>query len=119
MVIKINNISVPVMPKSFSVTAMDLDDGESTTRAADGTLNRDRVAVKRQIDIEWGLLTWDDTSNILQLMSNTFFEVYYPDPITGSYQTKTFYAGNRPCPVAFEKKGELFWQGIKVTLIER
>jgi hypothetical protein len=52
-------------------------------------------------------------------MANTYFEVYYPDPVEGSYQTKTFYVGDRPCPAAFEKGGKLFWQGIEVTLIER
>lgn len=119
MILKLNGVKVPVLPKSFMVTTMDLDDGDTTTRSANGTLNRDRVAVKRQIEIEWGPLSWANMATILQLISNTFFDVYYPDPQEYTYVTKIFYAANRPCPVAREMKGQLLWQGLKVTLIER
>jgi len=118
MQIKINNIEIAT-PSEFSVTVSDLDNGESTVRTADGTLNRDRIAVKRQIDITWPPLKWSDTSTLLQAMSGVFFEVYYPDPMTGQYVTKTFYAGNRPAPVAIVKDSEIYWGGLKVTLIER
>jgi hypothetical protein len=118
MQLKINNINV-ASPSEFSVTVLDLDNGESTVRTADGTLNRDRIAVKRQLDITWPPLKWSDTSTLLQAMSGVFFEVYYPDPMTGQYVTKTFYAGNRPAPVAIVKDSEIYWGGLKVTLIER
>lgn len=118
MQLKINNVNVAA-PSEFSVTVLDLDNGESTVRTADGTLNRDRIAVKRQIDITWPPLKWSDTSTLLQAMSGVFFEVYYPDPMTGQYVTKTFYAGNRPAPVAIVKDSEIYWGGLKVTLIER
>ena len=118
MQIKINNIEIAT-PSEFSVTVSDLDNGESTVRTADGTLNRDRVAVKRQIDLTWPALTWSQTSTLLQAMSNVFFEVYYPDPMTGAYTTKTFYAGNRPVPVAIPKGNDIVWGNVKVTLIER
>ena len=118
MQLKINNINVAA-PSEFSVTVLDLDNGESTVRTADGTLNRDRIAVKRQLDITWPPLKWSDTSTLLQAMSGVFFEVYYPDPMTGQYVTKTFYAGNRPAPVAIVKDSEIYWGGLKVTLIER
>lgn len=118
MQIKINNIEIAT-PSEFSVTVSDLDNGESSVRTADGTLNRDRIAVKRQLDITWPPLKWSDTSTLLQAMSGVFFEVYYPDPMTGQYVTKTFYAGNRPAPVAIVKDSEIYWGGLKVTLIER
>ena len=119
MIIKINSVSIAVFPKAFTVTAMDLDDGESTTRTADGMLHRDRVAVKRQIEMEWSLLKWSEIATLLQSMADTFFQMYYPDPLEGTYVTKTFYVGNRPCPVAYEKGGQLYWNGLKVTLIEK
>ena len=118
MQLKINNINVAA-PSEFSVTVLDLDNGESSVRTADGTLSRDRIAVKRQLDITWPPLKWSDTSTLLQAMSGVFFEVYYPDPMTGQYATKTFYAGNRPAPVAIVKDSEIYWGGLKVTLIER
>jgi len=118
LIIKIHGDVIP-SPKEFQVTPMDIDNSESSVRTSDGTLTRDRITIKRQIDITWGILRWNDISIILKSMSDMFFEVYYPDPMEGTYVTKTFYVGNRPCPVALEKDGVLMWDGLKVTLTER
>ncbi|SFE11539.1 hypothetical protein SAMN04487969_101133 [Paenibacillus algorifonticola] len=119
MEIKINGVAIAAYPSSFVPTVLDLDDGESTTRTADGTLNRDRIAVKRQIDMEWGVLTWAEISALMQAMSGVFFSVTYPDPMAGAYQTKTFYVGNRQAAFAVAKGNDIRWQGLKVTLTER
>ncbi len=120
MVLKINgaNISAKPKPGGFTVTVMDID-SENTTRSANGTLNRDRVAVKRQIELDFIPLNMSEVSQLLQSMSNPFFEVYYPDPMEGTYVTKTFYVGNRASPAAIEKNGVLLWDGLKITLTER
>lgn len=119
MILKINGVNIAESPKEFSVTPMDLDDGSTTVRTADGILHRDRIAVKRQIEMSWGLLKWATLATLLQSMSNTFFEFYYPDPMEGTYVTKTFYVGNRPCPAALSQNGEIYWKDLKVTLTEK
>ncbi|OME86533.1 MULTISPECIES: DUF6711 family protein [Paenibacillus] len=119
MQLTINGQAIAVFPSQFTVTTMDLDDGESTVRTADGTLNRDRIAVKRQIEMSWGPLSWSNISAILRAMENVFFSFTYPDPITGKYETKTFYVGNRPAPFAIAKGNEIMWNGLKVTLTEK
>jgi hypothetical protein len=117
--LQINGVDIAVHPSSFSVTALDLDDAEATTRTADGTLTRSRIAVKRQIDMSWGVLAWDDISAILTAMKDEFFELRYPDPMSGQYETKTFYVGNRPSPFAVGNGDDIRWSGLKVTLTER
>lgn len=119
MILKINGVELAEYPSSFSVKTIDIDDGESTVRTADGTLNRDRIAVKRQIDISWGLVEWSKVSAILTAMKPIFFDFYYPDPETGQYETKTFYVGDRPVPAAVSKDGKIYWNGLKATLTER
>lgn len=119
MILKINGVEIAEYPIEFSVTTLDLDNGESTQRTADGTLSRDRVAVKRQIEMSWNALSWEKISSILQAMSAVFFDLYYPDPMDGVYVTKTFYVGNRPAPVALSKNGQIIWSGLKVTLIQK
>jgi hypothetical protein len=119
MTIKINNTEIPEYPKEFTVTVLDLDDSEATTRASDGTLTRDRVAVKRKVDISWGPLEWNKISLILSMMSGVFFDLYYPDPMAGIYVTKTFYVGNRPAPMLFEQNGKMLWSGLQVNLVEK
>ena len=118
MLIKINGVEIAAYPKEFTVTALDLD-AETTTRTADGNLNRDRITVKRQIDMTFGILTMAQVSGILQAMKDIYFDVEYPDPMVGGYVTKTFYVGNRPTPMAIEKNGVIYWDGLKITLTER
>jgi hypothetical protein len=117
--LKVNGTEIAAYPSTFNVTPMDLDDGDSTVRTADGTLNRDRVAVKRQIDMSFGVLTWSQISALLQSMSGVFFNFYYPDPMSGKYETKSMYVGNRPSPVAVSQGNEILWNGLKVTLTEK
>lgn len=119
MLIKINGDEIASYPSEFSVTVLDLDDADSTTRTADGSLTRDRIAVKRQIEMAWPAIRWSDISTILQAMDAPFFEVYFPDTMTGDYVTKTMYVGNRPAPVAIARDGEIWWGGLRVTLTEK
>lgn len=117
--LKMNTVEVAAYPESFNVTVLDVDNGESSVRTADATLTRDRIAVKRQIEASWGLLTWSEISSLLTAMGGVFFDLYYPDPYTGQYETKTFYAGNRPALTAVAKDNEIWWKGLKVTLTEQ
>ncbi|EFM10174.1 prophage protein [Paenibacillus curdlanolyticus YK9] len=119
MQLKINGLPIAEYPSQFTVTTLDLDDAESSVRTADGHLNRDRIAIKRQIEMSWGLVTWAKTSAILKAMEPAFFEMTYPDPRAGDYVTKTFYAGNKPALVAVAKGSEILWSGLKVTLTEQ
>lgn len=119
MLLKINDVEIASYPDSFTVTPLDLDNGESSVRTADGTLTRDRITVKRQINMSWGILKWAEISSILQAMQDEFFNFYYPDPMTGSYVTKSFYVGNRPSPFTVSQGAEILWSGLNVTLTER
>lgn len=119
MELKINNVEIAAYPKEFSVTPLDIDNGESSVRSADGTLTRDRVVVKRQIEMTWSALNWATMSALLQSMKDVFFTLYYPDPMDGVYVTRTFYVGNRPTPFAIGKGEDIIWSGLKVTLTEK
>jgi len=119
MLLKINDVEIAAYPEQFSVTTMDLDNGDSSVRTSNGTLTRDRIAVKRQIDMSWGLLNWSEISSILQAMGGVFFDFYYPDPMVGDYVTKKLYVGNRPAPFAVGKGMDIQWSGLKLTLTEQ
>lgn len=119
MLLKINTVVIPIYPAEFKVTVLDLDDADSTTRTADGTLSRDRIAVKRQIEMSWNPLTWANLSSIITAMQNEFFTFEYPDPMTGTQQTKIFYVGNRSSPIAIVKNGVTWWGGLELTLTEQ
>jgi hypothetical protein len=119
MLLKINDVEIVAYPKDFQVTILDVDNGDSTARTADGTLTRDRVAVKRQIEMSWGMLKWTEVSSILNAVSPVFFSFYYPDPMEGNYATRTFYVGNRPAPFCVGQGSDIRWKDLKMTLTEK
>ena len=121
MLLRINGVDIAAypVPEGFKVTILDLDDAESTTRTSDGTMHRDRVAVKRQIEMEFPALTMQQISSILKATSAPFFDFYYPDPMIGGYTTKRMYVGNRSASVPIEKNGVIYWSGLQITLTEK
>lgn len=117
--LKINGVDIAAMPSAFQCMPFDLDAEEGTGRTSLGDGYRTRVAVKRQIEMGWGMLTNAEISSILQAMSGEYFTFSYPDPMSGTTETKTFSVGNRPAPFAIKKGNEIYWSGLKVTLTER
>ena len=113
--ISINGVKIAT-PKTYEATVSDLD-GESN-RNANGDLIRDRIAVKRKLNLEWGLLTQSEMSQILNAVSRVFFTVTFPDPQLGMV-TKTMYVGDRTAPAYQYINGEVKWQGLKMNFIEK
>lgn len=113
--ISINGVVIAT-PKSYEATVTDLD-GE-TNRNANGDLIRDRIAVKRKLNLEWGPLTQSEISTLLSAVSSVFFTVTFPDPMSGVV-TKTMYVGDRTSPAYQYINGEVKWQGLKMNFIEK
>ena len=115
--ISINGVVIAT-PKSYETTVTDLD-GE-TNRNANGELIRDRIAVKRKLNLEWGPLSQSEIAPILNAVSGVFFTVTFPDPELGMI-TKTMYVGDRTAPAYMydEEAKEVKWQGLKMNFIEK
>lgn len=104
---------------SLEVAVNDLDDGDNSFRTMDGTMMRSVIAKKRQIKVEWGVVTNSAVKDIMTALSPAFFDVTYPDPMSGQTETRQFYCANRSAPVAFERNGILYWHLSAFTLTER
>lgn len=115
--IKINGVDI-ISPKNFEPTISDLD-GESN-RNANGEMIRDRISVKRKLNLEWPPLTQNEISTLLTAVSSVFFTVSFPDPQLGII-TKTMYVGDRTAPAYFydKKTKQVKWSGLKMNFIER
>lgn len=115
--ITINGAKVAA-PDTYKVTISDLD--ASANRSGNGTLFRDRVAVKRSIELSWLFLDSTELSVLLSKVSSVFFPVTYLDPQTGGQKTGTFYVSDRPAGVAVKNSdGSYKWRDISMTLVER
>ncbi len=114
--IKVNGVDIST-PKTFEVVIQDLD-GEQSSRDQSGNMHRDRVAVKRKLQLEWPPLTQNEISTLLTAVSGVFFSVTYPDPQAGTV-TKTMYVGDRTSPAYQYKDGVAKWSGLKMDFIEQ
>ena len=116
--LKINGVTIKA-PKSFEFAVMDLDG--QTERTASGRMKRDRIATKRKLELEWGHLSDSEISAILSAVSPVFFQVTYPDALTGNQQTRTFYVGDRTAP-SYSWSSALQnakWEGLKMSFVEQ
>lgn len=113
--LEINNIRMP-SPSEFQVGIMDIEEAE---RNAQGDMMIDRIATKRKIELKWDYLSTQELSALLQIVNNIFFFVKYPDPMTGRFETKTFYVGDRTTPMYSLVNGKPLWSGTSFNFIER
>lgn len=113
--LKVNGVAIAA-PSAYEVTIQDLD-GESN-RNASGNMIRDRIAVKRKINLEWPPLSQVEISTLLNAVSSVFFTVTFPDPQQGMI-TNTMYVGDRTAPAYQYKNGEVKWSGLKMNFIEK
>lgn len=124
--LQINEVEIAKMPNELKITLADLDysSSGSVTRAVDGTLSRNRIAggPKRTIEMQYSALPWATMSALLTQMQDEFFDVYYPDPMSGTYETRTFYVSDRPVGViktTLNKGSNITWGGMTFTLVEQ
>lgn len=111
----INGVAVAA-PVSLEVNLQDLD-AETTGRNVLGTMMRDRISGgKRKVLLKWGPLDDAEIATILNAVSHVFFDVSYPDPISGQ-KTITAYVGDRSAALLNYSSGK--WLGLAFNLIER
>lgn len=116
--LKIGATALPA-PTILQPGIQDLDSEEGTGRNQAGAMFRDRVAVKRAVHCEWGVLTRQEMADLLSAMSPQSFSLTYPDPQAGSLQTITAYVGDRvPAICQVISDTDWLWSGLSVDFVE-
>jgi hypothetical protein len=116
-VIQINGIKVAA-PDTYEVVIADLD--ASANRSGNGTLYRDRVAVKRTINLSWLFINSQDLSVLLNSVSSVFFPVTYLDPQSNGFKSGTFYVSDRNQGLAVRHTdGSYTWRDVSLSIVER
>lgn len=108
-------------PASMTIGIQDLDNEEGTGRNASGTYQRDRVATKIKLTIQWTPMNSDDMKDILtSAIKNSFFKCKFFNPYTGNMDVKTMYVGDRTMPVLVKlNNGDYAFQSLSANFIER
>ena len=113
--IKINDVPIKT-PQQFRVAIVPI---EAVSQNALGETLIDRVAVKREIPMEYGALTNTEISAILTAVSGVFFSVDYPDPMTGAERTMVARVKECSAPMYNYLSSTPFWEGLSLTLVEK
>lgn len=113
--IKIDGVSLP-SPTKYDTGWMDMDKSGRTTS---GLMVRDRIGVKRKLELEWGLLSATDTAKVLSAVKPVFIDVEFYDMEKDELVVGTFYAGNRKSSAILFKNGVPTSKGTAFNLIER
>lgn len=95
-------------------------DGPNAGRTLDGTMIRDRRAIKIRWDVTCKPLTSAELSTVLTLIEPEFVLLNYSDPVTNALASDKFYANNFPTQFAMiTRNGVEYWSGLSFPLIQK
>lgn len=115
--ISVNGVAMPC-PSTFTWGLQDISAAESG-RTDNGIMHKNRVAQKRKISLGWNGKDWQETGVILRAFNPEYINVRYPDMMSGKYETRTFYVGDRSAPVKWWWVGNQRMESITFDIIER
>lgn len=115
--ITVGNTALPD-PSAFTWGQADISAADSG-RTEDTIMHKNRLATKRQLHLEWQNTDPATTAQILQAFEPEYVSVTYPDALTGTNLTKTFYSGDKSAPVRYWWYNHKRYQTISFDLIER
>ena len=123
---KVGSVEFTALPSPSHMTVLVQDiDSANTTRSANGTMLRDRVAggatAKRKLELEWSGLDDAKVQTILQSIGDEFFQVEYPDTYTGTTRIAEFYSGDRSAKMYSHNlygRG-ILWEYLRANFIEK
>lgn len=117
VMLKVNGKKIPC-PSVFSWGLQDISAADAG-RTDDTDMHKNRVGQVRAIDLQWNGLDWKTTAQILRAVNPEYFEVTYPDMMSGVYETRKFYVGDRKSNVKLWWDGKKLIETLSFTIIEK
>lgn len=105
-------------PSSFSWGLQDIADSASG-RTEDSVMHRNRLAQKRKLSLSWQNITSGEAAGILQAFNPEYVDITYPDAMSGTNETRTFYVGDRSAPMKWWNINGKIYSTVSFDVIER
>ena len=115
--IKVNGTVIKT-PSSFSWGLQDISDS-AAGRTQDVLMHKNRVSQKRKISLGWNNPTKEEAAQILQAFNPEYIDVTYPDAMSGTDETRTFYVGDRSAPMKIWTVSNKRYSQVSFDIIER
>ena len=117
--IKINGVDIPYPKRGVApIVTTVVNAGRNANGVVIGQrIGRDQYKLN---NLEWSWLTAEQWSLILSLISNFYFDVTFPDPVTNNPITIRMYCGDRTAePYWVDENGNpTHYRNCKVNLID-
>lgn len=105
-------------PSGFTWGLQDVSDN-AAGRTQDALMHKNRIAQKRKLSLSWAGPTPQEAAAILQAFNPEYVSIKYPDAMSGTYETRTFYAGDRSSPMKIWTIGNKRYEILSFDVIER
>lgn len=115
--ITVGGVALPD-PSGFSFGLQDISASDAG-RTEDTLMHKNRVGSKRQIHLEWTNKDPATVSTILTAFLPEYVSITYPDAVSGSSETRTFYRGDISAAVRSWTTSYKRYQTISFDCIER
>lgn len=121
MVFEINGLDMKpyIANQGLQWTREDLEGANAGRGSIDGTMYRDRRAIKYRFDITCRPLLDTELSLVLQAINPEYITVRFTDPLDLTVKTKTFYSNNVPASFLMRIGSKEYWSGLNFPVIER
>ena len=115
--IKVGGVDIKT-PSVFSWGLQDISDS-AAGRTEDALMHKNRIAQKIKISLGWNNPSPTETAAILKAFNPEYIQITYPDAMTNTNQTRTFYVGDRTAPVKIWNVGNKRYSQVAFDVIER
>ncbi len=103
-----SNGTITVVPSAMKWSLQDISSADSG-RDYTGLMWKNRIGQKRKLELTFTGYSHAKTAQLMQVVNAEYFDVTYPDMLSGVVETRTFYAGDRETEVF------VWWDGNKVN----
>lgn len=117
VMITVDGVSAPC-PSAYTWGLQDVSHSDSG-RTDDITMHKNRAGQKRKISLQWNGPDWKTASKILKMFNPEYISVRYPDMMSGTYETRKFYVGDRSAPVKIWTVGNKTISSVSFDIVER
>ena len=117
--ITVDGVVMPC-PSAFTYGLQDVSASESgRVEDENATMYKNRITQKTKLSLGWAGKDWAICSKILQAFNPEYIHVTYPDLLTGKYETKEFYSGDKTAPYKWWWDGKNIVELLSFDIVER
>ena len=117
VILMVDDFIIPC-PASLEYGLQDVSASESG-RTEDTRMQKNRVGQKRTLSVQWSARGWKDTTFLMQKFNPQYIFVYYPDMLSGDYEVREYYTGDKKTPTKLWWVGKKLMESVSFDIIER